>query len=415
MTYNTSQNSQEMSLCTECIDNEDFSSYIKNQGSKGQCDFNKEHGNLHQTLTVKDFCEHVDVYFQEKYCPGTVHHYYLENAGEPYDCILSEELEIDDNEALRAIVTTLAENEYYDYSSGEEPFYNDETNYQLITDVQKDEREQEREFEDYWYDNRVSFQWQDFSQSVIYGSRFFNIKEQLDNIFGKIEGYSNDKRRPIYTISKSTPIYRARKLGRGLTAEIVKSNPSQELGAPSAEISISGRMNVQHIPAFYASFSSDVALRELQPYISEEVAIGKFILKRDVKVFDFTVFDKMYDDKYGEKGAEREYDNTRYDVVTRIQEEMSKPVSSDSKSLNYIPTQVLTEYIQERFNIDAIIYFSSLFSASDKKEKRNIVLLNKKFDGGKYNNALSINKNNVSIKSVKNIKYIVEDADDFPF
>ncbi len=181
----------------------------------------------------------------------------------------------------------------------------------------------------------------------------------------------------------------------------------KELGAPPAERAIAGRMNVQHIPAFYAAFSSETALRELQPYISEELAVGKFILEKDIRVFDFTIFDRIFDEKYIEKGMEDKYDHTRYEVITHMQEEISKPIKTDNRSKEYIPTQVLTEYIQEHFNVDAIIYFSSLFSNATKKKEghRNIVLLNKRFDHGAFEKALSIDKESVDIKSVKNIEY----------
>lgn len=400
---------QSMRLCTECIGDEGFSSYIEEGGEKGKCDFSVQHGDQNQTLSVKDFSAHVDDYFQEKYCWGTVDRFSGEANGDGYDVIIYNDLDIVENNVLNAIVKTLAENEDCYIPDGDEPFYDDSRGYENIEDVREYQRQEEAEFEDYWYNNRVAFKWQDFCQSVVYGARFFNIKDQLDSIFGKADGYSDDKRRPVYIISKGKAIYRARKLGRELTAEIVKGSPSKELGAPSPERSVAGRMNVQHIPAFYAAFCPDVALRELQPYISEGVAVGKFVLQRDIKVFDFTVFDRMYDEKYGAKGVERSYDDTRYEVVTLMQEEISKPVSSDSKSLSYIPTQVLTEYIQEHFDVDAIIFFSSLFSEARTGEKRNIVLLNKKFDSGNFAEALSIDKEGVSIKSVKSIEYEVED------
>src|SRR5271155_5801883 len=52
--------------------------------------------------------------------------------------------------------------------------------YESIADVEALERADQ---EEYWYENRFSFQWKDFCSTVQYGRRFFKIKELLDNLF----------------------------------------------------------------------------------------------------------------------------------------------------------------------------------------------------------------------------------------
>lgn len=410
----------EINLCSECIGHEDFSKLIKNEGVKGKCDFIEEHGNENPVMDVETFARNVDEYFKDNYCWGEEYSYAIESSDKPQygtygdtlDEIILNDLECFDDSISGAILSALIENDDYDYRDGGEPFYDELRNYETLEAVSN---RREMAFEDYWYENRVTFQWQDFCKSVIYGTRFFNIKKQLDNLFGELEEYSKEGRRPVYTIGKGKSIFRARKLTSGLNEYTIRDNPKKELGAPPADIAIAGRMNVQHIPAFYAAFSSEVAMRELQPYISEKIAIGEFTLERNIRVFDFTVFDQIYDEKYAEKGIKPSYTGTPYEVLTHMQSEISKPISNDNKTREYIPTQVLTEYIQEHFEVDAIIFFSSLFSDEEEGDRRNIVFLSKRFANGNFEEALSIDKDKVRIKSVTNIQYEAIDVSDTLF
>jgi hypothetical protein len=407
-------------LCSECIDHEEFSNLIKSEGTEGTCDFAEEHGNENPVMDIEAFAHNIDEYIRDNYCIGEEYVYAVEDSDKPQyatygdtlDEIISHDLGCYDGSVAEAILSALIHNDNYDVRDGGEPFYDDLRNYEPVESVAN---RREMAFEDYWYENRVSFQWQDFCKSVIYDTRFFNIKKQLDDLFGKIEEYTREGRRPVYTIGKGKTIFRARKLSRNLDGKAVKDNPKKELGAPPADIAIAGRMNVQHIPAFYAAFSPEVAMRELQPYISEQIAVGEFTLERNIRVFDFTVFDTLYDEKYAAKGIKPVYTGTSYDVVTKMQNEISRPVSSDNKTREYIPTQVLTEYIQEHFDVDAIIFFSSLFPEEHEGDNRNIVLLSKRFEGGKFESALSIDKKKVQIKSVTNIHYEAIDIADLPF
>jgi hypothetical protein len=49
-------------------------------------------------------------------------------------------------------------------------------------------------------------------------------------------------------------------------------------------------MNVEYIPVFYGAFSEETAVAEIRPGIGEEVAVGEFELRRELRVFDFTAF-----------------------------------------------------------------------------------------------------------------------------
>jgi RES domain len=107
----------------------------------------------------------------------------------------------------------------------------------------------------------------------------------------------------------------------------------------------------------------------MRPGIGEEVGIGEFVLQRDIKVFDFTVFSRAPAD-----GGSDKYAHTRYEFIEQMEEEISRRVLPYNKQLQYIPTQIVAEYLREYFGCEAVIYRSSMVK-EPTAENRNIVIL----------------------------------------
>jgi hypothetical protein len=130
-------------------------------------------------------------------------------------------------------------------------------------------------------------------------------------------------------------------------------------------------MNVEYIPAFYAAFSKNTAIAELRPSIGDEVVVGEFSLRRRLRVFDFTAFDRRY---RGDRQSV--YAHTRYEFISQMQGEISKPISPFERQREYIPTQIVAEYLREHFGCEGVIYASSMHK-DESVDNRNIVILNR--------------------------------------
>ncbi len=100
-------------------------------------------------------------------------------------------------------------------------------------------------------------------------------------------------------------------------------------------------MNVEYIPAFYAAFSEETAVAEIRPGIGEHVAVGEFVVQRELRVFDFTVFARAPREQWKEV-----YGHTRYDFIHQMEGEISKPVLPFDRQREYIPTQIAAEYVR---------------------------------------------------------------------
>jgi hypothetical protein len=358
-------------ICTRCIGTKRFAKWIGCHGVVGQCGIEPAHGRR-KVVPVSKFAEAVDAWFRETFTQGTAEPYITDDSdnvsyeqrGQPYRYLLTGELECSVN-AIDVIAEHLPDVSHHDIKQGADPFYDDGQNYEEIEAIKR--REQE-ESEEHWYEDRFRLQWQDFCHNVQYKRRFFQLKELLDDLFGEPSEYDGGIIRPVYMLPVGQKIYRARLLSDHLTDDRLRSDPAGELGAPPRERTRAGRMNVEYIPAFYAAFSRETAVAEIRPGIGEQVGIGEFTLQRELKTLDFTAFARA--------DFEVAYVQTRYDFIDQMEGEISKPILALDRQREYIPTQIVAEYLREYFGCDAVIYRSSMIKDRNQ-ESRNIVLLNK--------------------------------------
>jgi hypothetical protein len=315
-----SSDSAELKLCTQCIGSKEFSDWIDANGQIGQCDFDASHGRSNKVIDIERFAAEVDRFFQENYQLGEEYptseadsdRVFYQQLGSPYEEILGEELECDD-EIVDAISKNLPDVGHDEI--GDTPFYDDTFNYERISEAEKRDEEEWRER---WYENRFTYQWQDFCAIVQYERRFFKTNEPLDQLFGGPAEYDQGTIKPVYSLKAGTKLYRARLLDNEFTDEVLQRNPARELGAPPKDKARAGRMNVEYIPAFYGAFCEETAIAEIRPGIGDEVVVGEFVLTRDLKVFDFTAFSRA-------RGVEWQdlVKHTRYDFITQMQDEIS--------------------------------------------------------------------------------------------
>ena len=368
------QDSGKKRVCTACIGDEHFSELIKILNQKGKCDFDESHGRRYPTISIEELAKEVDDCFRNNYVGAESYFGFWQDSekitteyyGKPYLDIITEDILGVEAEIADDINENLPDD--YCLEAGEHPFYDEDKNYELV--INRDRRNLDDDhFLKYWYKNKFEHDWNEFCKTVKFGRRYTKIEPLLNELFGKAEIYSRGRTPPVYELPEGVDVYRARIL-QGITIEKIQENPQKELGCPNKEITKAGRMNVECIPAFYAAFNRITALSETRPGIGEEVAIGRFTLKKPFKVFDFTVFSRAL--------SQNDYsveEHSRYLFIMEMQEAISRPISPFQMSINYIPTQIIAEYLKEHFGCEAIIYKSAMHKAGNE-ETRNIVIFN---------------------------------------
>jgi len=223
-------------------------------------------------------------------------------------------------------------------------------------------------------DDDLLFSWQRLSRQIKHEARyvFFRLKTRKE--------YSNESdlvREPheimeylgsfiselnlIRTLPKNTKIYRARASNKGEKFKTVK-----ELGPPDAvDAKYSNRMSPAGIPMFYGSLEKKTTLEEIRdPNKNETVIVSTAIFStlEDIKVLDLTdvpstpsIFDE----------------NMRHfrlplSFLNSFLADFMKPITKDGREhIEYVPTQVVTEYFRhifkdiEKTQIQGILYPSS--------------------------------------------------------
>ncbi len=223
-------------------------------------------------------------------------------------------------------------------------------------------------------DDDLFFSWQRFSRQIKHEARyvFFRLttyKEyspESDIIKEPYEimehlGYLVKELNLIKSLPKNTKFYRARASSKG-----VRFKKVEELGPPDAdEAKYSNRMSPAGIPMFYGSLEQKTALEEItdsnrnKPAI---VSIATFTTLDDVKILDLTnvpATPSIFDEKMR---------NLRLSLsfLNAFLADFIKPIIKDgSEHIDYVPTQVVTEYFrhvfldEDREQIQGILYPSS--------------------------------------------------------
>ena len=124
------------------------------------------------------------------------------------------------------------------------------------------------------------YSWEEFKNKIKNENRFhhniFNI-EKFHTVLTCLIGY----------YQKDTAFYRAR------ISPTSNGFPLKEMSAPPKEFTTAGRANSEGIRVLYLSNSEETALREVRAITHDYVSIGKFKLKNDITIIDFSKIDKI--------------------------------------------------------------------------------------------------------------------------
>ena len=287
--------------------------------------------------------------------------------GETLDFLLQDLLEADLN-VVAAIKRWLFENDNYWPPDGEEAFYAEDQNY-----VQIDED-----------GHAFSVLWREFRRVIQHEQRFFNSTgfELLKEIFDGIHTLSRaDKDRAIYMAGPDESlnrVFRTRHADTEQEQQKIVVSPHSELAAPPALSRKPGRMNPSGIAALYCALEIETCVAEMRPPVGGTLIGTAMEIIRPICVLDLTKFEgpprplSMFDRRYSKMSSQ-------WAFMQSFRHEISRPVLPNDEHLEYVPTQVVAEFLAhhhdvyikgEMRKIDAI-----LFSSAQRPGGTNIVFL----------------------------------------
>jgi hypothetical protein len=221
-------------------------------------------------------------------------------------------------------------------------------------------------------DRSLLYAWKKFSDFVKSHSRYVFFKAKNTNY----DAYQHDEIDPVQILDHLGDVFNniglVKELGTDTSiyrVRIVKPDEildsAKELGAPpSALATIPNRMSPSGIPMFYGAFEVETAIKETYEPCKEnkKAFVGIFNPVRPLKVIDLA--DNVYVPSLFDyqNSSKRDHMNFLLDFI----DDFTKPIDrKDRAHVDYVPTQIVTEYIRHVFEcnngdrIDGVVYPSS--------------------------------------------------------
>ncbi|HEY8688300.1 MAG TPA: RES family NAD+ phosphorylase [Chitinophagaceae bacterium] len=185
--------------------------------------------------------------------------------------------------------------------------------------------------------------WENFAEEIKYKNRFF-LTETIDLrlLSDLLKNFSK-----VY--DKGKIFYRARISDK-------TGFKSHEMGKPSIDKTNAGRANPNGIPYLYLSTKIETTIYESRSSYLDFITIGEFKLLQPLNVVSLREISAISPFAFGEN-LENFIIHHKY--LSRLEQELSKPVRRFDKELDYLPSQYLCEYVKS-LGYDAIEYGSSL-------------------------------------------------------
>lgn len=231
-------------------------------------------------------------------------------------------------------------------------------------------------------DRTLMFGWQKFSDFVCNKARYVFFRAENSD-YNKEQ---HDEMNPVDILDALESIIKSAGLVRKISdsSEIKRVriidfaeelSTAKELGSPPNEFAtLANRMSPAGIAMFYGAFDIETAIKETyeDTEVDKKAICGTFMPIRELTVIDLSenlIVPSLFDEHEREQRS-----NMRFliDFVS----DFTKPIDrSDRSHIDYVPTQIVTEFIRHIFqtekneHIDGVIYPSS----KNNKEKAIVV------------------------------------------
>jgi hypothetical protein len=369
---------EDAQFCCDCTEDIWLNAKIRLHGSEGLCSVCKAEDE--PVISFGKLAEWLEEIWRQWFHVGTEYpnfsndsdrvHY--EQHGDDAVLLISELIKcsLDDEVVTRSLIALMARGDDREIMDGGEPLIDDGQLYQHRKLIRSE----------------VDLRWTNFVLNLKHHTRYFNNNalELLHQLFDELRdvhvsnsGFSfllasQKEDRPVVLKyeSRSLVVFRARKVDSPDDQLKIIESPDSELSNPPDRLAKEGRMNAKGISYFYGAEDRETCVAELRPSLSDKAISAEFEVIESVQLLDLTLLsdahhkhpESMFDDKYSDKRIHRQ-------LLRQLHWLIAQPVS-DGNSLEYLPTQVMAEYLARCTNpkIDGVI-----FESVQRKGGRNIV------------------------------------------
>lgn len=223
--------------------------------------------------------------------------------------------------------------------------------------------------------------WEAFTNLIKHKVRFMFFSDKIKKKKPTYEDYTDPysildeigegiKKHKLLTTFKleTMEVFRARQHSSDKEVKNVK-----ELGSPPENVAQANRLSPAGIPMFYGAFDSKTAMTEILDFgkATETISVGKFTNLKTLNLIDFSKLQwiSIFDE---EKRHLRESGV----LLRKFVSDLSSAISNDgSQHIEYVPTQVVTEYFKNSFTIDGEKEIHGMIYPSSKRKDKNCIVL----------------------------------------
>lgn len=168
----------------------------------------------------------------------------------------------------------------------------------------------------------------------------------------------SDDTRIVHNLPKGTILYRCRKIPKNDILDVISYDKNKDLlygfdcyGSKEPPITVSGegRNNVKGASYLYLAENEYTACAEMKPDNFDILSVAKFIIKKDLKIFDLSV-----DDNFKEFDEPETLQSATI-LLSLIMSKFYIPVSSERE---YLIPQYISDLIR-KYGFDGVCYISS--------------------------------------------------------
>jgi len=354
-------------VCDECIGDPLLSDEIKTAGDVRECGYcNQDH---RPSISIHRLGLRIDEVWRALIGEAEPTPHYGDDDRMSWlangDCaitLLSEMLIATDEEIAEDILEFLSSEHQFDIHDGGYDYY-DTAEEKYVIRLPDD-----RQYRDLW---------ESFCESLKHDRRFFSdvAEERLDEILGPIlRGENTDYGAAIRTITphdENRFVYRARVANDDASRRAIFAAPIKQLGPPPPAQCTAGRMNVTGIPVFYGSFDVATCVAETRVPVGGSSIVGCFEVARPLRLLDLTQLSSI-ENRLSYFHPDYLRAQAYQSFLRGFHNEIKRPVIPGREALEYLPTQVVAEYLwtRDENRVDGIIFGSAQMSG----DHSNLVL-----------------------------------------
>lgn len=354
--------------CNKCFQNQDIIKFILENGASGDCPIcgHKEVSTISLNVLGQFIRECLDKAYEEL-GEGTGAFYdsedkiYVDADGEDAHGMSIKEILIEDEEIFSSGIDAERLLEEIFYSSAPS-----------CRDIQKGEIDKYPDIHDSIYVLRDSlfgveatdefYDWQEFQNLTMYYNRYFDVDDDRDNRTQLLEGISFIFSAMEETLEEGSILYRVRGMDKRPDL-FAGMDYYKEISPAPPKFAVSNRMSPQGISYTYLATNPETCYKECRMKPGEYALVGTFAVKKRLRILNLSTKNCLY--------VKNRIFNKNYrhglrwinEFIHMFSMDISKIIDPSDKEIEYVPTQVIAEYIRSK-GYDGIKFESSVNKGS---------------------------------------------------